>query len=203
MKKITFTLLLLLVFLNTNAQDGLEVVTKEVCSCIESKKESLKTLSASQLQTQLGLCMLASYNANESVIKVKYGDIIGDEKNMEKFGEDIGVKMITICPETLMSIAGALGEGNDDSATDAEVKSVEGKITEIKNEQFTTILVKDKNSRMYTFLVLNYFETANLVITNELNKNNSVVIKYSEVELYDNKAKEFRFFKVISGIEKK
>jgi len=96
-----------------------------------------------------------------------------------------------------------LSEGNLDSANDAEVKSVEGKITEIKNEQFTTILVKDKNSRMYTFLVLNYFETANLVITNELNKNSSVVIKYSEVELYDNKAKEFRFFKVISGIEKK
>lgn len=203
MKKITFTLLLLLVFLNTNAQDVLEVVTKEVCSCVESKKESLKTLPASQLQTQLGLCMLASYNAHESLVKAKYGDIMGDEKNMEKFGEDIGVKMITVCPETLMSIAGALGEGSEDSASAAEVKSVEGKITEIKNEQFTTILVKDKNSRMYTFLVLNYFETANLVITNELNKNSSVVIKYSEVELYDNKAKEFRFFKVISGIEKK
>ncbi|HNP32980.1 MAG TPA: hypothetical protein PKN96_06780 [Flavobacterium sp.] len=203
MKKITFTTLLLLVFINTNAQDILETVTKEVCSCIESKKESMKGLPQNQLQTQLGLCMLASYNNHESVVKAKYGDVMADEKNMEKFAEAIGMKMVTICPETLMSIAGAMGEGGEDTATAAEVKSVEGTITEIKNDQFTTISVKDKNSRMYTFLVLNYFDTSSLIIGNELNKNNSVIIKYSEVELYDNKAKEFRFYKVISGIEKK
>jgi thymidine phosphorylase len=198
MKKITLVLLLLLVFFNTNAQDILSTVTKEVCACVETKKDKLQGLTPDKLQAQLGLCILASYTAHETEIKVKYGEILNNDKAMEKFGEEIGLKMSTVCPETLLEFAGV----NVDDA-ESEVLSVEGKITEIKNEQFTTILVKDKNGRVYSFLVLNYFDTASLVSGDELNKNNSVIIKYSEVELYDNKAKEFRFYKIVSGIEKK
>ncbi len=199
MKRIPFTLLLLLVFISTNAQDILDTVTKEVCACVEAKKDKLEGLTPEKLQAQLGLCILASYTANDAKIKAKYGDVLDNDKSMEKFGEDIGVKMVTVCPETLMQFAGVTDE---DFAT-PEVLSVEGKITEIKNEQFTTIMVKDKNGRVYSFLVLNYFDTASLVSGSELTKSTSVVIQYSEVELYDNKAKEFRFYKVISGIEKK
>lgn len=199
MKRITFTLLLLvLVSITSSAQELLDTVAKEVCACVEGKKDKLQGLTPDKVQAQLGLCILSSYTAHDKEVKAKYGDLMGNDKAMEKFGEDIGVKMVTACPETLMEFAGV----GDDEVT-AEVLSVEGKITEIKNEQFTTILVKDKNGRVYSFLVLNYFDTASLIIGNELTKNSSVVIEYSEVELYDNKSKEFRFFKVISGIEKK
>jgi hypothetical protein len=166
---------------------------------LKQKKEKLEGLTPEKLQAQLGLCILASYTANDTKIKAKYGDVLDNDKSMEKFGEDIGVRMVTVCPETLMQFAGAI----DGDIENPEVLSVEGKITEIKNEQFTTILVKDKNGRVYSFLVLNYFDTASLVSGNELTKNSSVIIQYAEVELYDNKAKEFRFYKVISGIEKK
>lgn len=198
MKKFVLTLLLLLAVATTNAQDLLDTVAKEVCTCVEGKKDKFQGLSPDKVQAQLGLCILASYSAHEKDVKAKYGNVMDSDKAMEKFGEDIGTKMVTACPETLMEFAGV----GDDDAT-AEVLSVEGKITEIKNEQFTTISVKDKNGRIYSFLVLNYFDTASLIVGNELAKNNSVTVKYSEVELYDNKPKEFRFFKVISGIEKK
>ncbi len=204
MKKITFIVLLLLVFTNVNAQDILETVTKEVCSCIESKKEKLDELTPDKLKVQLGLCILSSYTAHEKQIKAKYGDVMEDEAAMDKFGGDIGVKMVTVCPETLMAIAGAAGDDTEElPLVKPEVLTVEGKITEIKDDQFTTILVKDKNARVYTFFVLNYFETSSALTSSEIKKGDTVSISYSEVELYDNKTKEFRFYKVISGIVKK
>lgn len=206
MKKITFTLLISLMFISANAQDILDTVTNEVCSCIQGKKDKLQGLDKNKLQAQLGLCILSSYTAHEAAVKKQYGDVLANESKMEKFGADIGVKMIGVCPDTLLEIAGAADTGEDEAtATDtaAEVISIEGKITEIKNEQFTSILVKDKNSRVFTFLVLDYFDTASVLVNNELKVNSAVVVKYSEVELYDNKAKEFRYFKVVTGIEKK
>ena len=204
MRKITFTLLLLVVSITANSQDLLDKVTKEVCSCIDSKKDKLGDLSSDKLKTQLGLCILSSYSTNEKQIKAKYGDIMNDEKAMDKFGEDIGVKMVSVCPETLMAIAGAAGdEKAEPPVVEEEKLSVEGKITEIKNEQFTSVVIKDKNSRVYTFLVLDYFDTASLITGNELKKDDNVLIFYSDIELYDNKSKEFRYFKIITGIEKK
>lgn len=204
MKKTIYTLLLFVVFANANAQDIIETVTKEVCSCIDAKKSTLDELTPEKLKVQLGLCILSSYTNHEKQIKAKYGNVMENEAAMDKFGGDVGVKMVTVCPETLMAIAGAAGDDADQLGTNApEVLTVEGKITEIKNEQFTSILVKDKNSRVYTFIVLNYFDTASVLSNNEIKKDDAVSISYSEVELYDNKTKEFRFYKVISGIEKK
>jgi len=202
MKKITFTLLLSLVFFTTNAQEIIDVVTQEVCTCIETQKAKFSALPPDKLKVQLGLCMIGGYTAHKDKVMAAYGNVMENEEAMNKFGEDIGMKMITVCPETLMSIAGA-ADTSGEITSSAEVLSIEGKVTEIKNEQFTTILVKDKNGRVYSFIVLNYFDSASLIIGDELKKNASVAIKYSEVELYDNKAKEFRFYKVISGIEKK
>lgn len=203
MRKSIFILLVALISIHANSQDLLEKVTKEVCTCIEAKKESLSDISSEKLKVQLGLCILSSYSAHEKEINSKYGKIMEDEKAMDKFGEEVGMKMITVCPETLMAIAGAVGDEDTKAAVEEEKLSVEGKITEIKNEQFTSVVVKDKNARLYTFLVLNYFETASLITGNEIKKEDNVVVYYSDIELYDNKTKEFRFFKVISGIEKK
>lgn len=204
MKKIIFTILLSFVFISTNAQDLLDTVTKEVCTCIESKKGNLDELSPEKLKLQLGLCILASYTAHEKEIKATYGNVMEDEVAMDKFAGDVGVKMATVCTETLMSIAGVVGDETEEGASKSpEVLTIEGKINEIKNEQFTSILVKDKNARVYNFIVLNYFDTSSVLINNEIKKDDSVTISYSEVELYDNKTKEFRFYKVISGITKK
>lgn len=206
MRKSIFTLLIALISIHANSQDLLEKVTKEVCTCIDAKKENLSDTSSEKLKVQLGLCILASYSAHEKEINAKYGKIMEDEKAMDKFGEEVGMKMVTVCPATLMAIAGAVGDDETkttDEAVEEEKLSVEGKISEIKNEQFTSVIIKDKNSRVYTFLVLDYFDTASLITGNEIKKDDTVVIYYSDIELYDNKTKEFRFFKVISGIEKK
>ena len=186
-------------------QNLLEKITSEVCTCIENKKANLQKLSDTELKMQLGFCILESYNANEKEVNARYGKIMDDEKAMEKFGEEIGLKMATVCPETLMAVAGKMIEVEEKEVpklASTEALSIEGTVTEIKNEQFATIVLKDKNARMYNFLILDYFETASLFTNNEVKPKDKIKVSYKEVELYDTKLKEFRYFRIVLGLEK-
>lgn len=203
MKKIILSFVLTFIYINANAQDILEKVTKEVCSCTSGKIESLKKSSPDGIKMQLGLCILSSYTEHKTEIVAKYGEIMEKDGAMEKLGEDIGMKMVTICPDVLMSIASTGGFSDDDSAKVAEPKTIEGEISDIKTDQFVTIQIKDKNGRAYSFLFLNYFETASLFTNNEIKKKDKISVTYTETELYDTKEKEFRYFKVITQLDKK
>lgn len=206
MKKIIFTLLLSSMAFNAHSQDILETVTKDVCSCIDSKKDKLDTSNSQTLKMQLGFCMLGSYNNHTAEIDKIYGKIMQDEKAMEKFGEDIGMKMASVCPETLMSFAGALTDTEVVDTTAApEVKEdlfIEGEIVAFKTNEFVTLQVKDKNARVHNMLFLDYFETSALYTNNQIKPKDKIKVSYTEIELYDPKAKEFRYYKVITALEK-
>ncbi len=206
MKKIIFTLLLSTMAFNAFSQDVLTTVTKEVCTCIEGKKDKLDTSNPQSLKMQLGFCILGSYNNHTTEIDKIYGKIMQDEKAMEKFGEDVGMKMASVCPETLMSLAGSFSDTEvaDTTATE-EVKEdlfVEGEIVAFKANEFVTIQVKDKNARVHNMLILDYFETSALYTNNQIKPKDKIKVSYTEIELFDPKAKEFRYFKVITALEK-
>ena len=65
-----------------------------------------------------------------------------------------------------------------------------------------SIQVKDKNGRNFSFLLLDYFETASLLTNKEINKNDNIKVSYTEIELFDPQNKEFRYFKIITNLEK-
>lgn len=200
MKKLLFVFVLSLFCLNAKSQDILDVLTKEVCTCVNEKMKTLKDGTAEQRQMQLGLCIVSSYSSHEKEVTAKYGDIMETEGAMQKLGSDVGMKMAGICPDVLMMFA-------DMEADEAEVEeipalSLEGKIVEIKSEQFLTVVVKDNSGRNHTLLVLTFFEDSNLLIENKLKKNDKVSVEYWEQEFYDPKAKDFRNYKVIQGIKK-
>jgi hypothetical protein len=203
MKKIILSSVFTFIFINANAQDILDKVTKEVCSCTAGKVESMKTSTPDAIKMQLGLCILSSYTNHKPEIVAKYGEVMEKDGAMEKLGEDIGMKMVTICPDVLMSIASTGGFADDDSSKVAESKTIEGEISDIKIDQFVTIQIKDKNGRAYSFLFLNYFETASLFTNNEIKKKDKITVTYTETELYDTKEKEFRYFKIITQLDKK
>lgn len=165
-----------------------------------SKKEKLADLKDTKLKIELGLCIMASYTKHPDEIKALHGQILENESGMEKFGEQIGIKMLEVCPETLLSLAGEL-EFDEETAVKTN-STIEGKIVEIKIEQFATIVVKDKNGRVHNFLFLNYFDTASLFTNDEIRKNDFISVNYSESEIYDPKNKEFRYYKIITGLEK-
>lgn len=186
---------------NIYSQDILETVTKEVCSCTKTKLEANN--NPENLEMDLGLCIVSSYSSNKDKVALKYGNILENESSMEKLGAEIGLKMADVCPDVLMKIGLASKQFKDDDSKVSEQKTVDGDIVEIKTDQFVTIIIKDKNGRNQNCLLLNYFETASLFTNNELKKGSKVIITFEEKELYDTLSKDFRYFKVITKLEKK
>lgn len=199
MKKIVLTFAFTLFFLNANSQDILETVAKEVCSCVTSKSEQLKDLSGEKLQMELGVCIVSSYSSHEKDLTAKYGNVLNGEGTMEKLGRDIGFKMVTVCPDVLMSIA---GEDIPELEESTEVSEIQGQVVEIKSEQFLSVVLKDASGRTHSLLMLTFFEGSNLLTESKLKKNDKVSVEYWEQEFYDVKAKDYRYYKVIQSIKK-
>lgn len=202
MKKIVFAIALSLFFLDAKSQDIVDVIAKEVCSCVNEKKESFSGANAEKIQMQLGLCIISSASKHEKEVTAKYGNAMQADGMMEKLGEDVGIKMAGICPDVFMLFADMEFDEESTETEEAPVLTMEGKIVEIKPEQFLTIIVKDSSGRTHTLLMLTFFETSNLLIENKLKKNDKVSIEYWEQEFYDPKAKDFRYYKGIQGIKK-
>lgn len=178
----------------------LDILAKESCECIKSKNIDLSKPDAELIKKEFGICVLQSYSKNSEAFGKEHPLDVGNRDAMVKLGEQVGMKMLGFCPEVLMALA---GDDEEDVTTEVVYQQIEGQVTEIKTEQFVTFVVRDKNGRNYNFLMLDYFETASLFTNNQIKKNDKLLVSYSEVELYDPKAKEFRYFKVITGLEKK
>ena len=202
MKKIFFILIVLCNSVSYS-QDIFDVIGKETCECLNAKKIDYFKMNKKEMQTQVGVCMIQSYSSHLSEFKPEDKISFDDEKGMQNLGEKVAMKMIVSCPEIIMEM-GKRSIDEDDSIEEVkEIAFIEGEVTEIKTEQFITLQVKDKNGRNFSFLLLDYFETASLLTNNEINKKDSIKVSYTEIELFDPKNKEFRYFKVITDLAKK
>ena len=119
---------------------------------------------------------------------------------MEKFGEDIAIKMVNHCPDFII----ALGSRVEDTEEVEEEPNlfVEAVFIESKKNDFQTITIKENNGRIHTLIVLTFFEDVNLITENLIKKNEKVIVEYFEQEFYDPKVNDFRYYKVIQGIKK-
>ncbi|MES2805486.1 MAG: hypothetical protein V4652_07960 [Bacteroidota bacterium] len=202
MKKIFFILIVLYNSVSYS-QDIFDVIGKETCECLNAKKIDYFKMNKKEMQTQVGVCMIQSYSSHLSEFKPEDKISFDDEKGMQNLGEKVAMKMMVSCPEIIMEM-GKRSIDEDDSIEEVkEIAFIEGEVTEIKTEQFITLQVKDKNGRNFSFLLLDYFETASLLTNNEINKKDSIKVSYTEIELFDPKNKEFRYFKVITDLAKK
>nr|WP_315190139.1 hypothetical protein [uncultured Flavobacterium sp.] len=202
MKKI---FLILIIFCNSisYAQDAFDIVGKETCECLNTKKVDYSKMDKKDMQTQVGICMIQSYSSHLSEFKPEDKISFDDEVGLKNLGEKVAMKMMVSCPEIILEL-GKRSVDEDDAAEEAkEITFIEGEVTEIKTEQFITLQVKDKNGRNFSFLLLDYFETASLLTNNEINKKDNIKVSYTEIELFDPKNKEFRYFKIITDLEKK
>lgn len=180
------------------SQDAvLKVIAKETCECIEEKKSKAKDFSEDDLKATLGVCMITSYNnhLSEFQTKVKFDDVEG----MSNLGKEVGMKMLEFCPTIILELGKA---GSAKEEVEDEDILVSGEVIEIKTEQFITLQIKDQKGRNYSFLLLDYFDTASLLTNNEIKKKDKLNVSYTEIELFDTKSKEFRAFKVLRKLEK-
>ncbi|MWB93236.1 hypothetical protein GON26_02600 [Flavobacterium sp. GA093] len=200
MRKIFFALILLFnapVF----SQDILDTLAKETCTCLETKKSDFSNLSDQDLKTEIGLCMIQSYTTHSAEFKENEKINFSDKEGMTKLGENVAMKMMSFCPSMILEI----GKSSQSQSNEEEVEEdifVSGEVTDIKVDQFISLQLKDKNGRNYTLFLLDYFDTASLITNDELKKKDKLKASYTEIELFDSKAKEFRNFKVLRSLEK-
>lgn len=185
------------------SQDSYEIVAKETCECLSQKKLDFKSISKDDLQKEVGLCIIKSYTSRIDDFKPEEKIDFDDEEGMGKMGEAVAIKMLAQCPETIIELGRSVDNEDEKTNVDVATSTIEGEILDFKIEQFVTIILKDKNGRVHNFLILDYFDTASLFTNNEIKKKDIISISFSESELYDPKMKEFRYFKIVSQIEKK
>jgi len=199
MKKI-FLFFILICFANTYSQSGgLDFIAKKTCECLDAKKGKSENFTGKELKTAVGLCIIKSYSDHKSKLNSEEKEKFNDTDGMGKLGEAVALKMVAFCPNMIME----LGKNyNDEIADEKEDVFILGEVIDIQSEQFITLQVKDQNGRKYSFLLLTYFDTAPLLTNNDIKKKDNLKISYTEIELFDSKAKEFRYFKILTKLEK-
>ncbi|KGO89959.1 hypothetical protein [Flavobacterium suncheonense] len=209
MKKILLTAL---IFSGTVTVSGqqldkealLSLMAKETCECLQSKKE--KIVDENKLKAETGFCIIASYTKHSEEAKTVFGPIFEDTKKAEKLGEEVAMKMITVCPDTFKTLVETFmteEAAADEKASEVFTPSVSGKVVEVKTGDFITLVIADASGRKHSLLLLMPFEGANLLIENKLKKSQSVEARYFEQEFYDPKTKDYKYFKVLDFLELK
>lgn len=193
--KLGFALVFVLAIGEIQAQDVMKAIGDDSCACISELKKSGQEVT----DMQLGLCIVKSYNAKKSQLPAEKQVSLSDSEAFEAIAAEIGVKMVETCPELIMAMA---DEYSDAPEATVVRHSMNLEVSDVKSEQFVTIVGKDDNSRQHSLLMLEYFGTASLFTDGKIKKGDKVTIAYKEVELYDPKMKEFRYYKVITDLTK-
>lgn len=207
MRKIIIAVVLIF-SINSFSQDMYDIIGKETCACLGTKKLDYQKIDKKELQTQVGLCMIQSYTSHINEFKEEEKVQFDDKDGMRKMGEKVALKMLVNCPEIILELGKStqkdVSDEDDEELVVDEPQDVfiEGQVTAIKKDQFVSLLVKDKNGRAYSFLLLDYFDTASVLTNNELKVKDAVKVGYTEIELFDVATNEFKYFKILTDIQR-
>ncbi len=174
----------------------LDKVTKSTCECLENK--DIKSGDMTDLQVELGVCILAAMSENGIEMKVS------DPSEMSKFGKKVGTQLVYSCPKFL-KIMGQMAEEdpqafNDliDDSDEPNMEITSGMVTEVQSDNFVTLKIKNVSGKKETFFWLQYFEGSSLLENGGnaiLQKN--VYIEYETIEVYSPKLEDYTGIKII------
>lgn len=196
MKKII--LFFVLSSLSMFSQDVKDKIAKETCEC--SKKFDLDTMNSSDLEVKFGLCMLESYNNHINEFSENEKLNFNDGTQMEKFGEQIAMKMLSFCPDIILK----LGEGYDEiEKGNTQDAVISGNYVGNDIDTFYNIIIKESNGETTKLIILDYFDNVNLITDKLLKNNDGVNVSYYETQLFDAKLNKFITAKIVTDITKK
>lgn len=195
MKK--YILFLFFISATTFSQDVKDKIAKETCEC--TAKLDLDEMDSSDLELNFGLCMLESYNKH--INEFAENEKLNFENNaqMEKFGEEIALKMLSFCPDMILK----LGEGYKSDETVSNDLIIEGIFNGTKAETFFNVIIKEPTGKITKLILLDYFENAYLITDKLLKNNQEVKVTYYEAKLFDSKSNSFVATKIITNIIQK
>ena len=178
-------------------------ITQDVCQCVGEKNS--EGLTTEQVQVQLGLCMMSSYGKFKQRLDKYMIVSIDDENSFEMLGQEVGFKMLEVCPDTFMAFAKDVIEDEINEQSGAPYKesniAVLGTVVKLDNDQFNTLIFKGENKREYKLLWLEYFEGQELLSDLKDLKKSNLKVSYENKEMYDPKLKYYRTYKVLRKLE--
>ena len=188
--KALFSLFLLaaLASLPLAAQGLIDKLADASCECIS--KQDVDNMSQEQMQMQLSLCMMEAVGKYPEEFQKEFGDLNpGDQAAMNKFAEQVGMKMVFKCPTVLMKVADVQAQVQ---ATTSTLQVLAGTIKAIDGEEFATVTLTDEQGRTHKLLWLRYFKGSERFIS-EPSKviGSKVQVKVESVEYYSPKAKDY------------
>lgn len=194
MRITTFLFFLCLTCLHLNAQNIHQLVAEDACECIENKSpEEINNTSAEML---VGLCVLEGVMNHKTEFETYFNGKGFREIDMEKFGEDVGIEMVTICPSTFLLFFS--NEVEDKMYDDLKIEL--GKIISIEKNQFNTVNLELGDGSILKFLWLWDFEGSQMLLDGSY-KNKWMNIIYSNIEMFDPHKNTYVVYKIIEGME--
>jgi hypothetical protein len=186
--------------------ESLDKMTENACDCA-SKKE-LDKIDASSIELEFGMCVMGAMEA----LTQKERDLIDitDQKRLRKLGEDIGFRMASKCPKIIMLLA-KMSEGGKSKSSDVPPPppppppgKVEGKVKEVIEGEFVTVVVIDKGQREQRFIWLGHFNGESDYTANpQLLKGKELEVSYYNQDRYVAKMHDYVTFKQITELKVK
>ena len=179
------------------AQDYMTTIAEKACSCLDKPMDGQ---DQEMVNAQLGLCMIDAALPYQKQIKKDYGiDMNNIDKEGEKLGRVIGLKVATVCPDKLAKIAQSRKENK--KAETAEVFELEGMISKIEKDFFVNFAIKDETGKITKCYWLTAIATETDLTNYQSLEGRAVTISYTNQELFDARIGEYRKFAVIQSLE--
>lgn len=196
--KSLFTIIAVLFTASLPAQEYLEKIAKESCSCTKSVSDTSNT---ERMYMELGLCMLKAAEPYKKQLKKDYNINLNNmETEGEALGKIIGLKMATICPDVLINLSRKENAGT--KTTELSQDFFQGRVTKIEKDFFVIFSVNDNAGKSLKFYWLTNAES-NIELVNNYEKlfDKDVKVKYHAMLLFDPRISDYRNFNVIDKIE--
>lgn len=186
----------------TDAQ--IEEISDKTCECLTKKSKELKEASTTELQMELGFCMIGA--AGEAGVEIDLTDASG----LERLGQRVGVQMTFSCPD-FMEMLGKMM--NDDPEMMEEIMSKDhdlsfmnsksnGTVLEVSSGDFVTLKINSETGRKETYYWMEHFEGANLLENDGAAiKGKNISVSYRKIESYSPILDDYVQIRVLRSLE--
>jgi|SRR4026209_2707655 hypothetical protein len=166
--------------------------------CIEFSKKDFSELKGFEME--IGLLVIPIIEKYSKEIKKEWELDPKNEEDYEKISEKIGREATVGCPKFLEFIKNNIDQINEVSDDD-DTKSISGTFQRLEGQLFTALVIKTKAGKEEKLWWFQFFEGSHELAKDPASlAKKQFTIKYTEMEVYDAKLKEYRTIKVMKSL---
>lgn len=177
------------------SQTYMDKIASQSCECITRIQRGD---DYEQYTREIGVCMILASEPYKKQLKKEHGISFDHiDRDAQRLGTLIGVKMATVCPESVLSLV----EMADKSSAKVSKHCV-GTLTKFENDMFVVLHVKDQDLKTNKFYWMTFVNSdVDLAEQYETMVGAPVRITYRTEKMYDPKIKDYRSFSILEKLE--